>query len=71
VFIKKERTAEEELDELHTENETPDTTQTFEAQCAELKIRFQSLKESRKVSGLKVRPVDEHTHRCGVTPKVR
>jgi chromosome segregation ATPase len=58
--------AEEELDELHTENETlRHHVQTFEAQCAELKNKVSELEgESDKVSGLKVRPVDEHTHRC-------
>ena len=57
--------AEEELDELHTENETlRHHVQTFEAQCAELKSKVSELEgESDKVSGLKVCNVDAHTRR--------
>jgi hypothetical protein len=44
MSVKKERTAEEELDLHRMKHLTPRAN--VQAQCAELKIRFQSLKES-------------------------
>jgi hypothetical protein len=61
--------AEEELDELHTENETlRHHVQTFEVQCAELKIKVSELEgESDKVSGLKVCTADAPPVGSGAT----